>query len=191
MRRAGATSAARAVVYGRRVSESGSVLVVTGAAATGKSTVGDHLRGRSGLVVIDGDVLGSGATATADGRRDYVGFWRYVLSISSEIRRSGLVPVIPCICLPEQVLAAVDDEVVHFLALVSEPDVVRRRIAGRRGVSAVPSPETHVAFDRRLREVRSVPAPHTWTAYDVAVHDVRQTLEAGDRWAEARAGRPG
>ena len=48
------------------------MLVVTGAAATGKSTIGDHLRGRSGLVVVDGDVLGRGAAATSYGRPDYV-----------------------------------------------------------------------------------------------------------------------
>jgi hypothetical protein len=171
------------------VSEPRSVLVVTGAAAAGKSTVGDHLRGRSGLVVIDGDVLGRGAAATAHGRRDYVGFWRHALAVCREVRRNGVVPVVPCICLPDQVPTAVEDEVVHFLALLSDAETVRRRIAGRRGVSEVPSPDTHVAFDQRLREVTSVPAPHTWTTYDVRAGDVRQTLEAGATWAEqARAG---
>ncbi|CAB4964713.1 unannotated protein [freshwater metagenome] len=160
-----------------------SVLVVTGAAATGKSTLGDHLRGRDGLVVIDGDVLGAGAAATAEGRRDYVGFWRYVLTICREVRTNGLVPVVPCICLPEQVLAAVDDEVVHFLALLSDPGTVRRRIAARTGVSDVPSPGSHVELDRRLRGVANVPAPHTWTTHDVTSGDVRTTLEAGAAWA--------
>ena len=80
------------------------LLVITGAAAAGKSTVGAHLRRRPGLCVIDGDVLGRGAAATADGRRDYVGFWRYVMSVCGEIRSNGLIPVVPCICLPDQVL---------------------------------------------------------------------------------------
>jgi hypothetical protein len=179
------------VVYGRCVSEPRSVLVVTGAAATGKSTVGDHLRGRPGLLVIDGDVLGSGAAATAEGRRDYVAFWRYVLAIGREVRGNGLVPVVPCICLPDQVLAATIDEVVHFLALVSTPETVLARIEGRTHVSAVPSPETHVDLDRRLREVTSVPPPHTWTTYDVSAGGVRQTLEAAEAWVAARAGHPG
>lgn len=73
------------------------VLVITGAAATGKSTVGDHLRQRLDLLVIDGDVLGRGAAATADGRRDYVEFWRFVLAVCREVRSNGLVPVVPCI----------------------------------------------------------------------------------------------
>lgn len=164
-----------------------SVLVVTGAAATGKSSVGDHLRGRSGLLVIDGDVLGRGAAATAYGRRDYVGFWRYALAVCREVRRNGMVPVVPCICLPDQVLAAVDDEVVHFLALLSDPAVVRSRIAGRRDVSPVPSPESHVDLDRRLREVATVPAPHTWATHDVTAGDVRRTRDVGAAWAERAA----
>jgi hypothetical protein len=113
------------------------VLVITGAAAAGKSTIGDHLRGRAGLVVLDGDVLGRGAAATAYGRRDHVGFWRYALAVGREVRTNGLVPVMPCICLPDQVLAAVSDEVVHFLALLSKPATVRRRIAERTGVPEV------------------------------------------------------
>jgi predicted kinase len=165
------------------VDEPRSVLVVTGAAATGKSTVGDHLRGRGGLVVIDGDVLGRGAAATSYGRRDYVAFWRHALAVCREVRTNGLVPVVPCICLPDQVLAATTDETVHFLALLSEPDTVRRRIAARTGVSDVPSPESHVDLDRRLRELADVPAPHTWTTHDVTTGDVRRTREAGAAWA--------
>ncbi len=162
------------------------VLVVTGAAATGKSTIGDHLRGRPGLLVLDGDVLGRGAAATAAEPRDYVGFWTYVLAIGREVRANGLVPVVPCVCLPDQVLAAVTDETVHFLALLSEPATVRRRIAERPGSSPVASPGTHVTFDRTLREVAGVPRPHTWATHDVARGDVRATLETGDAWATAR-----
>ena len=162
----------------------GTVLVITGAAAAGKSTIGEHLRGRPGVCVIDGDVLGRGAAAMAGGRRDYVEFWRHVLAVSREVRSNGLVPVLPCISLPEQVLAAATDEVVHFLALVSDPDTVRRRIADRRGLSPVPAPETHVDFDRTLRAVTSVPAPHTWTVHDVSGSDVDATCAAGLAWAE-------
>ena len=161
----------------RLVQSNAALLVITGAAATGKSTIGDHLRERPELLVIDGDVLGRGAAATAEGRRDYLGFWRYVLALCGEVRSNGLVPVVPCICLPEQVLAAVDGEVVHFLGLVSEPSTIRRRIADRRGVSDVPSPESHVQFDNTLRGV-TVPRPHTWERHDVASTDLPETLAA-------------
>ena len=153
------------------------MLVVTGAAATGKSTIGDHLRGRSGLVVIDGDVLGRGAAATSYGRRDYVGFWRYALAVCREVRTNGLVPVVPCICLPDQVIAAVEDEVVHFLALVSAPDTVRRRIAGRRGVSPVPSPESH-ACGRRPPTARGRGGARTAHLDDVRRDRGRRTTNA-------------
>lgn len=164
------------------------LLVITGAAATGKSTIGDHLRGRTELLVVDGDVLGRGAAATAEGRRDYGGFWRYVLSLCVEVRSNGLTPVVPCICLPDQVLAAVNGEVVHFLGLVSEPSIIRQRIADRRGVSEVPSPESHVQFDSVLRDVR-VPPPHTWKPHDVASTGLDETLATASAWADRYAGR--
>ncbi len=157
------------------------VLVVTGAAATGKSTVGRHLRSHPGLLVIDGDVLGRGAAAVADGRRDHVAFWRYVLAICAEVRSNGLTPLIPCICLPAQVLAAVEDEVVHFLGLVSDGPTIRRRIAARVGVSDVPSPDSHVGFDASLRAAR-VPVPHTLVQHDVVRHDEAATLAAAEAW---------
>lgn len=106
-----------------------------------------------------------------------------MLAVCHEVRTNGPVPVVPGICLPEQVLAAVDDEVVHFLALLSEPGTVRRRIAARTGFSDLPSPESHVELDRRLRAVTSVPAPHAWTTHDMSVGDVRGTREAGAAWA--------
>ena len=172
------------VAYGHLVNEPSSVLVITGAAATGKSTIGDHLRGRPGLLVIDGDVLGRGSAATSGSRRDYVEFWRYALAVAREVRANGLVPVLPCICLPDQVLAAATDEVVHFMALLSEPATVRRRIADRRCVSAVPSPDTHAEFDRTLRSITDVPRPHTWTVHDVSGTSIDDTRAAGVAWAE-------
>lgn len=165
------------------------LLVITGAAAAGKSTVGNHLRGRPDLCVIDGDVLGRGAAATADGGRDYVGFWRYVMSVCSEVRSSGLIPVVPCICLPDQVLAAVDGEVVHFLGLLSEPSTIRRRIAARRGMSEVPSQESHVQFDQTLRGV-TVPEPHTWVGHDVASNPLTATLAVASAWASRNTAGP-
>ena len=173
----------------RLVQSNPALLVITGAAATGKSTIGDHLRQRPDLCVVDGDVLGRGAAATAGGQRDYVRFWRYVVSLCGEIRTNGFTPVIPCICLPDQVLAAVGDEVVHFFGLVSEPATIRRRIAERRGVSAVPSPESHVQLDRTLRKV-TVPQPHTWERHDVAVADLAETLVVASAWADRHTAGP-
>jgi len=90
--------------------------------------------------------------------------------------------LVPCICLPDQVLAAVGDEVVHFLVLVSEPATIERRIADRQGMSEVPSPEKHVQFDRTLRGM-SVPHPHTWERHDVATADISDTMVAATDWA--------
>ena len=96
------------------------VLVVTGAAGTGKSTVCTGLAGLDGLLALDGDVLAHGAASVADGRSDYEAFWSYLLQISREVHCNGLVPAFACVCLPDQVLGSAEMSrvsAVHFLAL--------------------------------------------------------------------------
>jgi hypothetical protein len=155
------------------------VLVVTGAAAAGKSTVGAALSGRSGLLVLDGDVLAAGSTAAA--HRDYHDFWRYLLSIAAEVHRNGLTPVYPCICLPDQVLAAEPAGPVHFLALVN--DDVRGRITRRPGSRPSIDLDFHQQFDTRLRGC-SVDRPHTLTRLDTTHQAPEETARAGWDWVD-------
>jgi hypothetical protein len=114
--------------HGVVVRRRGPLLVVTGAAAAGKSTVCASLAGRPGMLSLDGDVLAGGAAAVSDGRRDYPAFWRYLLEVAREIAANGLCTAYCGVCLPEQVLANAETGYfagVHFLALVSGETTVR------------------------------------------------------------------
>jgi len=159
------------------------VLVVTGAAAAGKSTLGSALAADPRLLVLDGDVLAAGSTAAA--ARDYPGFWRFLLAIAGEVRRNALVPVFTCICLPDQVLAAEPAGPVHFLALVN--DDVRGRILRRAGGRPSVDLDFHQSFDAALREC-SVDHPHTLTRLDTTHRSPEETVRAGRDWVNGLLG---
>ncbi|HEX4726209.1 MAG TPA: hypothetical protein VH298_00330 [Jatrophihabitans sp.] len=163
------------------------VLVITGAAGAGKSTVGTALAEEPGLLVLDGDVLAVGAAAVAGGARDYTGFWRYLLAIAAEVHRNGLVPVFSCICLPDQVVAARPDGPVHFLALISGPATVRRRICDRSVAEPAVDLEFHASFDATLRGCSTV-RPHTFTLLDTTEQRPAATIAAAREWARGVAG---
>lgn len=70
------------------------LLVVTGAAATGKSAIGRALRRwRSDLIVLDGDTIADGAVSVRRDPPDYEAFWRYALRLMFEVTRPGDVVV--------------------------------------------------------------------------------------------------
>ena len=164
------------------------VLVVTGAAAAGKSTLGAALAADARLLVLDGDVLAGGAAAVADGARDYDGFWRYLLAIAEEVHRNALVPVFPCICLPDQVLGAGPRGPVHFLALVSNADTIRGRVSRR--LDSKIDLGRHEAFDEALRGC-SVESPHTLEFLDTTRQQPAETVRAGREWVDAVLGPDG
>ena len=159
-----------------------SVLVITGAAATGKTTVGGALREDPSLLVIDGDVMGQGAAAVAGTERDYVAFWRHLLAVAQEVRANGLVPVYPCICLPEQVIAAATDETIHFLALISDSAEIRTRLHERDPANSRPSVQKHSDFNAQLR-MCTVPPPHTIAFHDVSANEIQTSVAKAHRWA--------
>jgi hypothetical protein len=167
------------------------VLVITGAAATGKSTLGEALAGRTGLVVLDGDVLASGAVAVAGESRDYIAFWRFLLGLATEIHRNDLIPVFTCICRPAQVVAAnaLDrSRTLHFLALVCDRTELEARIRGRAGdVSSISRLSFHLDFDDALRS-DVVAAPDTFTVLDSSGRPPAQTAAEAITWVE-RLGR--
>src|SRR6185437_16667351 len=157
------------------------VLVVTGAAGAGKSTVGTALAADPRLLALDGDVLAGGAAAVADGARDYHNFWRYLLAIGDQVHRNGLVPVFACICLPDQVLGAGPVGPVHFLALVSDADTVRRRIVHRADGQPTVDVGFQQSFDSALQG-RSVDPPHTLRFLNTVDRSVASTVQAGRDW---------
>ena len=162
------------------------VLVVTGAAGAGKSTVCRALQGEPGLVVIDGDTVASGATAVADGRHDYEAYWRFVLRLSVDLAANGLTPVICGIGLPGQVVPAAEEEgvVARMLVLGTSEAAIRSRTTARPGDDAHLDIARHVAVDRTLR-VATVPPPHRLDFVDTVGRTPEETIAAARAWAAA------
>jgi hypothetical protein len=139
------------------------------------------------LLAVDGDVLAGGASAVSNGQHDYEAFWRYLLLIAAEVHDNGLVPAYGCICLPSQAMAHVRAQPIpsvtlHFLALVSDEQTVRRRICDRSVVSPSIDLDLHAALDAQLRQ-STVPPPHTFATLDTRELTRAQTIAAGVDWA--------
>lgn len=164
------------------------LLIITGAAATGKSTAGLALTTEPGVLALDGDMIAAGAAAVADGRTDYPAFWRYVLSLAGGIADNGLVPVICGLCLPDQVLSNAEEcssfAGVHFLVLTCAPDELERRIRARAGgESAVRNLAKHLAINAAYQRIE-VPAPHTLAIFDNTGRTREDTAAAAKNWVQ-------
>jgi predicted kinase len=114
------------------------LLVVTGPAGVGKSTVCGRVAGTiPGAALLDADVLGERHVDVVSPNPDYRGFWRSLLRLAHELAQNGLVVVYFSVMLPEQVLANADAVgyfgSVHFLCLTAPPDVLRARTARQAG----------------------------------------------------------
>jgi len=156
------------------------VLILTGAAGAGKSTVFAALSGRvEGICAIDGDTL-----AAARENWDYGEFWAFVMGVCADILANKLVPVICGIGLPSQFVPAADDRgfAVDALALVCGGEVVRHRIATRGYGNAWKNADRHVAVDRELRAAR-VPSPHRLRTFDTSVNGPEATAATVIAWA--------
>lgn len=166
------------------------VLVVTGAAGSGKSTVCAGLAGTAGLLALDGDVLARGAAAVANGRTDYEAFWSYLLQISREVHYNGLIPLFGCVCLPEQVLRSTEMSrvsAIHFLILGCEESELRRRIQAREGAAlAEARVDFHVDLNHRLTAA-SAAAPNTIDRRNTTSETPDRTVQAAGAWAAVRA----
>jgi hypothetical protein len=167
------------------------LLIVTGAAAAGKSTACRELCREPGLLALDGDVIAAGAAAVADGRTDYPAFWRYVMSIASGVADNGLVPVICGVCLPDQVLANGGECArfagVHFFALTCASDELERRICSRvGGESAARNLTKHLAINADLRRAGVAP-PHTLKVFDNTGLSCVDTTSVARDWAVQRS----
>jgi hypothetical protein len=162
------------------------LLIVTGAAAAGKSTACRALSREPAVLALDGDAIAAGAAAVADGRTDYPAFWRYVMSIASGIADNGLVPVICGVCLPDQVLTNSKEcdgfAGVHFFALTCAPDELERRIRARAGAeSAVRNITRHLSINSDFQQTEVAP-PHTLTIFDNTGLTCEDTTTAVRDW---------
>ena len=114
------------------------LLVVTGTAGIGKSTLCARLAGTiPGAVLLDADIHALDLVSVAPPNQDYPAFWRSMMRLAHELAQNNLVVVYFSVVLPEQVLTNSDllsyFDSVHFLCLTCPPDVLRTRIASRDG----------------------------------------------------------
>lgn len=118
------------------------LLVVTGPAGVGKSTVCNRLAGTvPGAALVDADIIGEGHVSVVSSVPDYTAFWRSMMRLAHELAQNGLVVAYFSVMLPEQVLANGDAlgyfDSVHFLCLTAPPDVLTARIARQAGPIAL------------------------------------------------------
>lgn len=156
--------------------------MLSGAAGTGKTTAGQAIASRvAGTCAIDGDTLSS-----AKQPWDYDDYWAFTMRVCADVLRNGLVPVICGIGLPSQVFPAAEAAGlrIDMLALVCDPDEIRRRIVDRGYGEAWRTPEKHLAVDAELRRGH-VPPPHRFTTFDTGIHDPAATADRTIAWADA------
>lgn len=174
------------------------LLVVTGTAGVGKSTVCARLAGTiPGAALLDADIHAEDLVSVVPPNHDYPAFWRSMMRVAHELAQNNLVVAYFATMLPEQVLTNSDAlryfDSVHFLCLTCSPDVLRVRIARRVGSAAGTARiDAHLEveratrvwndFNRALIEAAS-DAPRT-TAVDAdrpigeVEHDVRDWINA-------------
>lgn len=167
----------------------GKLIVITGAAATGKSTIASALAGvvpRAAL--IDGDVISAGAVAVSGAQRDYPAYWRYVLRLCHELAANGLTPVVCQMALPDQLEANAEHgwfTSVEYLALTCAATELPRRIHDRPGAGGERQRVAfHLDFDATLRRLAASRADVT--ALDVTALDRARLLEAVQAWLTDR-----
>lgn len=160
--------------------------MLSGAAGAGKSSACRQLARRvDGVCALDGDTL-----ASAKRPWDYDEYWAFTMRICSEILGNGLVPVICGIGLPSQVFPAADEVglSVDMLALVCDPEEIRRRVVDRGYGQAWRDPDKHVAIDEAIRATVA-PPPHKFATFDSGTHGPNETAAAAIAWAEAATAR--
>lgn len=175
-----------------RYAAPGPLLVVTGAAAAGKSTACAAIaREVPGVLALDADVLARGAAATAREPQDYPAFWAHLAAIGREVQENGLTVAWCGICLPEQLPEATSAGFarVELLVLTCDDAVLRARLAARPGGADVASrADRHVALNTRLRTTRDRDGLHVHHV-DTTHLDPAGTAAAATAWA-ASAGTP-
>jgi gluconate kinase len=132
------------------------LMVIAGAAGTGKSTLCQRLAGTiPGTVVIDADVLAEDLVAVVSPNHDYPAFWRSLMRLAHEIAQNGVAVAYVGVTLPEQ-LVANDDlfdyfDGVHILGLVCDETDLRQRIEARAGgYASAAHVERHLDINRRI-----------------------------------------
>lgn len=159
------------------------LLVVTGTAGVGKSTLCARLAGTiPGALLLDADVFAEDLVSVAPPNHDYRAFWRSMMRLAHELSQNKVVVVYFSTMLPEQVLAN-DDLVsyfdsVHFLCLTCPPDMLRTRY-GRRDGSNTATARIGVWLDFQMALVGAATEIPTATVVDAgrAAEEVERDVQ--------------
>ena len=162
------------------------LLIVTGTAGIGKSTLCARLAGTiPGAVLLDADILAKDLISVVPPHHDYPAFWRSMMRLAHELAQNDVVVTYFSTMLPEQVLVNSDVlsyfDSVHFLCLTCPRDTLRARLARRDGTGAATARiEEWLDFDSAL--VAAANAIPTATVVDAGrtvdqvEHDVRHWI---------------
>jgi 2-phosphoglycerate kinase len=120
------------------------LLVVTGTAGAGKSTICARLAGQiPGTVLLDADVFAGDMISVVPPNHDYPAFWKSMARLAHEIAQSDLAVVFFSTMLPEQLMVNTDVldyfKSVSFLCLTCDADSLRRRFVQRTGSGSITS----------------------------------------------------
>lgn len=158
------------------------LLIVTGTAGIGKSTLCARLAGTiPGAVLLDADIHASDLVSVVSPNKDYPAFWRSMMRLAHELAQNNVVIVYFSVMLPEQVLANSDVlgyfDSVHFLCLTCPPETLRARIARRDGTGVVTDRiDVWLDFDRTLVAAASEIPTATVVDADRTMHEVEQEV---------------
>jgi predicted ABC-type ATPase len=164
------------------------LLVITGAAGIGKSTLRARLAGTiAGAILIDADILAGDLISVVSPNHDYPAFWRSMIRLAHELAQNNVVVVYFSTVVPGQVLANRDVlgyfDQVHFLCLTCSSDVLRARLAGRDGGDGAARTEVWLAFTRALVAAASEIPTATVMATDGTADQVENDIS---NWINSR-----
>lgn len=176
-----------------RYAQARPLLIVSGAASAGKSSVCAMLAAEAdGVLAFDVDVLAGGAAAVT-GQSDYHAFWAYLSKITLEIHQNKTDVVWCGVCRPDQIAEQPLDLVgafsaIEMLVLSCDAATYLDRLYRRPGGGqAVRRAAFHATLNDDLRASRSI-GPLAVSHLDTTELTVQQTQRRSLAWVQERGG---
>lgn len=138
------------------------LFIITGASCVGKSTTCEQLfQNEKDYIVMESDLLWNDMYNTPDD--DYCEYRRLWMRMCANISQIGL-PVVLCGCaVPKQFENHEERSLfsdIYYLALVSDDDILEKRMRVGRHVSDETWIESSLGFNRWLKENANLTHPH-------------------------------
>ncbi|MDZ4836222.1 MAG: AAA family ATPase [Candidatus Melainabacteria bacterium] len=166
------------------------LFVVTGASGSGKTTVALSLmKTASDYIVLDQDILWCDAFNTPDD--DFMQFRNTWLRVIKNIQQAGCSVVLFGTSIPKQFETCAERRYlseIHYLALVCEPEELKRRLLARPDWRQSGTPEnleSMVSFNKWLLDNAAETAPQM-TLLDTTDATLDQTVKATHDWVASK-----